>query len=227
MKQTRILYLEDEISLGKIVKETLELKGYEVAWHTSGTEMLNAAVQFQPELCILDVMVPGIDGLSVAQQIKQVLPTVPIIFLTAKSQTQDVLNGFAAGGNDYIRKPFSLEELFARIQNLLKLTPSTQAQVIDNVAIGKFQFLPQRQELVFGQAIKRLSHKENQLLVLLSANIGETIQRKTLLDAVWGNDSFFNSRTLDVYITKLREHLKEDSQVQILTLKGVGYRLLV
>jgi DNA-binding response OmpR family regulator len=226
MKQTRILYLEDEIHLGKIVKETLELKGYEVAWHISGAEVLQAAMQFQPELCILDVMVPGLDGLSVAQQIRQVLPSVPIIFLTAKSQTQDVLNGFAAGGNDYIRKPFSLEELFARVQNLLKLTPTAQPQVIDHVSIGQFQFFPHRQELVFGQTTKRLSHKENQLLVLLSANMGETVQRKTLLDAVWGNDSFFNSRTLDVYITKLREHLKEDAQVQIITLKGVGYRLL-
>ena len=226
MKKTKILYLEDEPSLGKIVRESLESRGFELRWVTDGREAMPVFEAFSPDICVLDVMLPQLDGFSVGQAIRQRNAATPIIFLTAKTQTADVIKGFSSGGNDYIRKPFSMEELIVRINNLLNLKDLSPLGGLEKMPVGKFLFSPTRQELQLGDSVRRLSHRESQLLEILATQPGQAVQRKEILDQIWGNDSFFNSRNLDVYITRLREYLREGS-IEILTLKGVGYRLLV
>lgn len=229
MQKTKILYVEDEPFLGKIVRESLESRAFELRWVEDGALVMEALEQFQPDVCVLDVMLPNRDGFSLGREIRTLRPTLPILFLTAKNQTADVILGFDSGGNDYIRKPFSMEELIARIQNLLHLTrgtPSPTLPAATHLTIGRYRFSPTRQELLLEEQSRQLSHRETQLLTILAACPNEAIPRKDILDQVWGNDSFFNSRNLDVYITRLRDYLKEDSGVQLLTLKGVGYRLV-
>lgn len=225
----KILYVEDEPFLGKIVRESLESRSFEIRLVEDGDLVLEAYETFQPDVCVLDVMLPNRDGFSLGREIRSRNPTLPILFLTAKNQTEDVVQGFESGGNDYIRKPFSMEELIARIQNLLHMTrglPAPEKNTGAYIAIGRYRFSAQRQELRLDDQVRQLSHRETQLLGILGARPNEAIQRKAILDEVWGNDSFFNSRNLDVYITRLREYLREDDGVQILTLKGVGYRLV-
>jgi two-component system, OmpR family, response regulator VicR len=227
----RILYVEDEPFLGKIVKESLESRQFEVHWVADGAEVLEAFERVRPDVCVLDVMLPHRDGFSLGRDIRARHPQVPIIFLTAKNQTEDVLQGFDSGGNDYLRKPFSQEELIVRIRNLVALTKGGAAAARrpeqEGARLGRFAFFPARQELLLdGQPLRQLSHRESQLLEMLVIKPNTVVERKDILKQVWGHDSMFNSRNLDVYITRLREHLKEDSAVQILTLKGVGYRLV-
>jgi DNA-binding response OmpR family regulator len=229
MKNVRILYVEDEPFLGKIVKESLESRSFEVNLVGDGRLVIEAFEKFCPDVCVLDVMLPNRDGFSLGQEIRRNNPAIPILFLSAKNQTQDVLQGFESGGNDYIRKPFSMEELIVRIQNLLVLSHKTtpQSNRPSQLKIGRFSFFPQQQELRFNDTAPRLlSFREAQLLEMLSANQNQAVARKDILDNIWGNDSFFNSRNLDVYISKLRDYLKRDENVMILTLKGVGYRLV-
>ncbi len=226
MGKIKLLYLEDEPFLGKIVRESLETRQFEVHWLTDGERAAAAYDEFHPDLCVLDVMLPKLDGFSVGRQIRAKDPSVPIIFLTAKTQTEDVLEGFSSGGNDYVRKPFSLEELIVRIHNLLKINPKGNTSPAIDLPIGGFSFSSIRQELTLDGQTRRLSHRESEILLMLAERPGQAVGRKEILDRVWGNDSFFNSRTLDVYVTKLREHLRADPRVEILTLKGVGYRLL-
>ncbi len=226
MKKTKILYVEDEPFLGKIVKESLESRGFEVKMVADGKLVINAFKQFEPDICVLDIMLPNIDGYTLGREIRQHSPTLPIIFLTAKTQTEDVLKGFESGGNDYIRKPFSMEELIVRVQNLLNFSHKAPISNVP-IAIGKFEFLPQKYELKCGNYAKKLSHRESELLKILNENRHFTVSRKDILMRIWGDDSFFNSRNLDVYITKLRDYLKEDPSVQIMTVKGVGYNFIV
>ena len=226
----RILYVEDEPFLGKIVQESLESRQFEVHWVTDGAEVLAAFEQFRPDVCVLDVMLPNRDGFSLGKEIRSLDPQMPIIFLTAKSQTEDVLQGFDSGGNDYLRKPFSQEELIVRIKNVVSLkrgmSPPAPANV-DGIRLGRFLFQAERQQLLLDdQPVRLLSHRETQLLEMLASKPNTIIERREILKQVWGHDSIFNSRNLDVYITHLREYLKEDSGVQILTLKGVGYRVV-
>ncbi len=224
----KLLYVEDEPSLAKIVTETLSGRQFEVRHISRGDLAMDAFRDFCPDICVLDVMLPFVDGFSLGKEIRNLNSKVPIIFLTAKGQTEDALQGFGSGGNDYIRKPFSMEELIARIRNLLALAQNHQQPEIsaDSIAIGRYHFYAGRQELHLGDSIKRLSHRETELLSMLIRQKQEAVLRKTILDKIWGNDSFFNSRNLDVYITKLRDYLKEDEKIQIITLKGVGYRLV-
>lgn len=227
MKKIKVLYVEDEPFLGKIVTESLESRQFEVHLVADGREVMAAFGQFRPDICVLDVMLPHRDGFSLGQEIRQQNPQVPIIFLTAKNKTQDVVQGFESGGNDYIRKPFSQEELIVRIQNLLRMTGAAAPEPSDGfIRLGRYRFAPLRQELHLENDSRTLSHRETQLLEILATRPNEVVQRKDILLQVWDNDSFFNSRNLDVYITRIREYLKEDSAVQILTLKGVGYRLV-
>jgi DNA-binding response OmpR family regulator len=226
----RILYVEDEPFLGKIVKESLESRQFEVHWVTDGAEVLSAFERVRPDVCVLDVMLPHRDGFSLGRDIRSRDPLVPIIFLTAKNQTEDVLQGFDSGGNDYLRKPFSQEELIVRIRNLVALTQGHSVPArpdLEGIRLGRFAFFPARQEVLLdGQPMRQLSHREAQLLEMLAAKSNDIVERKEILKQVWGHDSIFNSRNLDVYIARLREYLKEDAAVQILTLKGVGYRLV-
>lgn len=228
----KVLYVEDEANLAKIVAEMLVNRKYDVRLVQRGDQAIPAFNTFNPDICILDVMLPFVDGYEIGKQIRTLNPKIPIIYVTAKSQTEDALMGFSAGGNDYIRKPFSVEELIVRMNNLLTLTQSmppvseNTTDAYNPLAIGQYHFYPGRQELIFGEKTKRLSHRETELLSALATQKQETVLRKQILDKIWGNDSFFNSRNLDVYITKLRDYLKEDEKIQIITLKGVGYRLV-
>jgi DNA-binding response OmpR family regulator len=222
----KILYVEDELSLAKVVRESLQSRAYEVLHLQDGAELMVHYEQFKPDICLFDVMLPVKDGFALAKELRTINPDIPIIFITSKVQTQDVLKGFGVGGNDYIKKPFSLEELIVRINNLYRLT-SQQNQVDPKVLkIGKYEFWPDKLELVFGGEIRRISYREGQLLFELAHNKNEVVNRKHILDSLWGDDNFFNSRNLDVYITKLRQYFKQDEKVQIITLKAVGYRLV-
>lgn len=227
MAKTKILYVEDEPFLGRIVKESLESRAFDVHMVTDGKDALQAYTSIKPDISILDIMLPGIDGYTIARAIRQIHPGSPIIFVTAKNETEDVLKGFEAGGNDYIRKPFSMEELIVRINNLLHLTTQKTGKPGDHVAIGKYEFIPLRYELRLGDAVKKLSHRESTLLQLLIDSRNNTLPRKDILMKLWGDDSFFNSRNLDVYITKLRDYLKDDEAIAIITIKGVGYQFTV
>ncbi|HMX39760.1 MAG TPA: response regulator transcription factor [Saprospiraceae bacterium] len=226
MNKIKVLYVEDEPALARIVSETLESRHFEVRWYADGVAALEGLNTFRPDICVLDVMLPKLDGFAVGKIISTRLPELPLLYLTAKSQTADVLQGFESGGNDYVRKPFSMEELIVRLHNLLNLRPKSASMPVGELQIGQFIFAPRRQELAHAERVQRLSYRETQVLELLCAQVGEVVSRKHLLDQVWGNDSFFNSRNLDVYITKLREYLLADPQVQIITLRGVGYRLV-
>ena len=225
---TKILYVEDEPFLGKIVKESLESRGFEVRLVADGQQVMGVFELYQPDICVLDVMLPNKDGFAIGKEIRGKNEQVPIIFLTAKSQTEDVVKGFGSGGNDYVRKPFSMEELIVRINNLLHLSQGgkTATNPDGEMTIGQYLFFPKKQILQIGETTHQLSHREAQLLSLLAAKTNMAVERKFILDEIWGNDSFFNSRNLDVYIKKLRNYLSEDDGVQIITLKGVGYRLV-
>ncbi len=221
----RIVYVEDEPFLGKIVRDSLESRGYEVQMETNGARAAQLLETFEPDICVLDVMLPGLDGFSLGRLIRQRYPALPIIFLTAKSQVEDVVNGFESGGNDYIRKPFSMEELIVRIQNLLKIsaTPATGSELL---TIGQYRYSPARLELQHETQVRKISWREAQILGILLQQRHRPVRRQDILLTVWGDDSFFNSRNLDVYITRLREYFKGDPEVQIITLKGVGYCLV-
>jgi DNA-binding response OmpR family regulator len=226
--KTKILYVEDEPFLGRIVKESLESRDFEVNMLTDGKDVLKHFEKLNPDICVLDIMLPIKDGYSIAKELRQRNSRIPIIFVTAKVQTEDLLKGFESGGNDYIRKPFSMEELIARINNLLQISQNQKASgPVDSIVIGKYQFNPLRYELKFEDKVKKLSSREATLLAMLSENRNGTTNRKDILIKLWGDDSFFNSRNLDVYITKLRDYLKEDPTIEIITIKGVGYHFAV
>lgn len=226
MSGINILYAEDELFLGKIVKESLESRGYNVVMEADGGKVTDLFKKNAPDICVLDIMLPNKDGFTIADEIRELDKEVPIIFLTAKTQTEDVVKGFNLGGNDYIRKPFSMEELIARIQNLLRLKITGSSENADVFLIGKYSFQNNRQTLSVNKEEKKLSFRESQLLKLLCENRDKIIDRKDILNLLWGSDSFFNSRNLDVYITKLRSYLKEDPSIEIITIKGIGYRFV-
>lgn len=227
MSLVKVFYVEDELFLGKIVKESLESRGYEVIMESDGAKATGAFKKSGADVCVLDIMLPNKDGFTIADEIRQLDEEVPIIFLTAKTQTEDVVKGFTMGANDYIRKPFSMEELIVRIQNVLRhKTEAPQKVNTDSVTVGKYQFLVNRQTLNDGAEERKLSYRESELLKLLYENRDKIIDRKDILNLLWGNDSFFNSRNLDVYITKLRSYLKDDPALEIITIKGIGYRFV-
>lgn len=224
-----IFYVEDEQNLGKIVKETIEKQGFNVLWETDGAKVTEHLSTFHPDICVLDIMLPNVDGYTLCSQIREKHPALPIIFLTAKTETADLVKGFEAGGTDYIRKPFSIEELIVRINNQLHLHNGiNKSSVSDNdeVIIGKYVYFHRRYELHGPSGLIKLSQREKEVMHIFAAFKNQVIDRKNLLMEVWGDDSFFNSRNLDVYIRKLRNHFKEDPNIQIQTLKGKGYLFL-
>ena len=228
MADIRILYVEDEPYLAKIVRETLERRGFLVKHLSSGTEALEEFKLWEPDICILDVMLPGKDGFTIGGEIRKTNAKTPIIFLTAKDQTKDLLKGFSSGGNDYIRKPFSMEELMARIDNLLNIAAHKNlvSNIKDLYSIGKLSFDSVKMELVTPSGKIQLSHRESEILKMLCQQLNGVTERKEILMNIWGDDSFFNSRNLDVYIRKIRKYLGRDKDVQLITLKGIGYRLI-
>ena len=229
MNKIKILYVEDEPYLGKIVKESLESRDFDVKMLPDGRGVRSAVDVFQPQICVLDVMLPYKDGFTLGKELQQTHPTLPIIYLTAKTQTKDILKGFESGGNDYIKKPFSMEELIIRINNILHLTKPTHQKIKQDtsVILGTYVFHPKKYELHQGEHVQKLSHRDAQLLQILSNNKNATVKRKDILLQVWDDDSQSNSRNLDVYITKLRDYLKKDANLKIVTLKGVGYHFVV
>lgn len=227
MSKIKILYVEDEPFLGRIVKESLESRDFEVLMVNDGKLAQGVFEKNKPDICVLDVMLPSKDGYAIAKDIRQVSPGTPIIFVTAKNQTEDVLKGFESGGNDYLRKPFSMEELIVRVTNLLQLTQKSTKAAPENIVLGKYEFNSMRYELKSGSGVRKLSHREATLLQLLAESKNGTVQRKDILLKLWGDDSFFNSRNLDVYVTKLRDYLKDDASIEIITIKGIGYRFTV
>lgn len=227
MSRTKLFYVEDELFLGKIIRESLESRGFDVVMESDGAKATEVFKKANPDICILDVMLPNKDGFTIADEIRQLNEDVPIIFLTAKTQTEDVVKGFSLGGNDYIRKPFSMEELIVRVQNALRIRPDENKKLTGGtVSMGEYNFQINRQLLSRGEEVRKLSYRESELLKLLYENRDKIIGRRDILNLLWGNDSFFNSRNLDVYITKLRGYLKDDPQLEIITIKGVGYRFV-
>ena len=226
----RVFYVEDEAFLAKIVKDTLESKGYEVMHNKNGTKVFESLSSFSPDICLLDVMLPVVDGFTIGNHIRNTHPNLPIIFLTAKTQPDDVIKGFSSGGTDYLKKPFSMEELIVRMENQLKLakanTPDVDA-LPDEIALKGYKFYPGKFELHTGEEVIKLSNREAQILKMLCSHKNKPIDRKILLQMVWGDDSFFNSRNLDVYIRKLRSYFAAEKDIEIITLKGLGYHFSV
>lgn len=227
--KTKVLYIEDEQFLARIVRETLEQKNYEVLHLNEGSRVDEYMQSFLPDICVLDVMLPNRDGFSIGSFIRQHYPQLPIIFLTAKTQTADIVKGFSSGGTDYLKKPFSMEELMIRIDNQLRINGKEhKADAGDEeIELGDSKFYPALYELHTNNQIIKLSNRESQVLGQLCTSRNKPIERKQLLHAIWGDDSFFNSRNLDVYIRKLREHFKAEEGVEIITLKGIGYHFVV
>ncbi|NNE27916.1 MAG: response regulator transcription factor [Saprospiraceae bacterium] len=224
----KILYLEDEHYLGRIVKESLASRGYDIKLVTDGNNLMHQFEHFVPDICVLDIMVPNIDGYTLSKSIRERDADMPIIFLSAKNQTQDVLKGFESGGNDYLKKPFSMEELIVRIENLLQLKSKVvSAKSAKKSVLGDYVFLYHKFELRYKDEKVTLSHRENELLKMLDDHRNQKIDRRDILKNVWGDDSLYNSRNLDVYIRKLRVYLEKDPRIQLVTLRGIGYHFIV
>ncbi len=227
MKSTRILLAEDDVNLGNLLKNYLAAKNFDTSLCINGTLALDAFSEELFQLCIIDIMMPEMDGLTLARKIRQINPQVPIIFLTAKSQKEDILEGFRTGADDYITKPFSMEELLYRIQAVLKRTSvSSPSYREEKYSIGKYSFDPVKQILAFGEETVKLTTKESELLELLCRHTGAILERNYALKTIWTDDNYFNARSMDVYITKLRKYLKKDPAVKILNIHGRGYKLL-
>jgi DNA-binding response OmpR family regulator len=223
----RILYVEDEEVLGALVHEALEKAGYEVNRVTNGVDVWGAFKQFRPHICLFDIMLPGKNGYDVARQIRSIDSRIPIIFLTAKIQSGDVVAGFEAGCNDYIRKPFNVEELKLRIATWITERYSrVEGNKEKEIGIDGFMFLPDQQILKSKEKEIKLSYKESAVLSLLYQHRNNIIGRDYLLQKVWGTDTIYNSRSLDVYITRLRKYFL-GTMNNIVTLRGIGYRFLL
>lgn len=227
MNKPKVLYVEDEVFLAKIVSETLERRGFDVVMESDGGQAVQRFQESRPDVCVLDIMLPNKDGFDIADEIRELNNDVPIIFLSAKSAAEDVVNGFKLGANDYIRKPFSMEELIVRIEHVLKRTPLSKEGDADEIKLGQYTYNHRRQTLTNDGEERKLSYRESELLRMLYQNKESIVERRDILNLLWGSDSFFNSRNLDVYITKLRNYLKQDHSLQIITIKGVGYRFVV
>jgi len=223
MNKIKILLAEDEASLGMIVKESLETRNFIVFHAQNGEEALDIYQKEKVDILVLDVMMPIKDGFTLAKEIRTENKAIPIIFLTAKSQTADVVEGFNLGGNDYLKKPFSMEELIVRIKSLLnriELKTNTDA-----IKIGDYIFNATKQTLIYHTKITQLTTREAQLLQHLHQKKNQVLDRSFILNKLWGNDDFFNARSMDVFISKLRKKLKDDSDIQIINVRGFGYKL--
>ncbi|HEY5968844.1 MAG TPA: response regulator transcription factor [Chitinophagaceae bacterium] len=225
----KILFIEDELSLAEIIKETLESRGFQVTHHSTGLKGLESYQHENPDIILLDINLPDTDGYIFARHIRTLDPSVPIVFLTSRQLPQDVVTGFESGGNDYLKKPFSMEELIIRIRVLLtrhrNLLLDTRAE--HNISeIGNFIFDYDRGFLQLNEKKIKLTARESDLLKILLLNRNQVLERKTILDHLWGNDDFFSGRSLDVFITKLRKYFKADPSVQIANIRGIGYKLV-
>jgi DNA-binding response OmpR family regulator len=223
----KILLAEDDSNLGTLLRTYLAAKDYDTTLAMTGKSALNLFTSESFDLCILDIMMPEMDGLSLAKVIREIKPSVPIIFLTAKNQKEDVIEGFKSGADDYMTKPFSMEELLYRIEAILRRTTSQEpARVEEIVDIASYSFDHKRQLLFYGDQKISLTTKESELLKLLYLHRNEVLERNYALKSIWIDDNYFNARSMDVYITRLRKYLNKDSSVKILNIHGRGYRLI-
>ena len=224
----KVLLAEDDENLGALLREYLIAKGLKTDLFVNGELALDGFKKNKYDLCILDVMMPKMDGFTLAREIKKINGNIPIIFLTAKSLKDDVIEGFSVGADDYMTKPFSMEELLFRIKAILRRTSvNSISESNDTFTIGNYEFDSQKQILKIGDKEQKLTTKESELLKLLCSNMNNVLERNFALKTIWQEDSYFNARSMDVYITKLRKYLKEDPSIQILNIHGKGYKLIV
>ena len=227
MNTKRILLAEDDSNLGILLRNYLNAKGFETSLSKDGKEALDVFTNVNFSLCILDIMMPEMDGLTLAKEIRKLNPDMPIIFLTAKNQKEDIIEGFITGADDYMTKPFSMEELIYRIEAILRRTSAINSERgEDSYKIGSYTFTPQKQLLVFQDQSIKLTTKESELFLLLCKHKNEILERNYALKTIWIDDNYFNARSMDVYITKLRKYLKNDPLVEIINIHGKGYKLL-
>jgi len=223
----QILLIEDEPILASIIKESLESRGFEVTLATNGIEGWGLFNSLKPELCVVDLMLPKKDGFSLVKDIRTVNKRIPLIFLTARTQTEDVLKGLELGADDYMKKPFSMEELILRIKALMRRNENPESSHMQNVnyQLGHLQFNHQRLEIYGAEGTALLSQREADLLLLLLQNKNKLLDRKSALLKLWGEDNRFNARSMDVYITRLRKFLKSEPSIVIQSVRGQGYKL--
>ncbi len=226
-EKLHILLCEDDENLGMLLREYLQAKGLVTDLMTDGEKGLKAFQKSKYDLCVLDVMMPKKDGFALAQDIRAINSEMPIIFLTAKNLKEDILNGFKIGADDYISKPFSMEELLFRIEAIIRRVKGKKAKEVTEYQIGKYIFDTQKQMLTLGDQQTRLTTKECELLTLLCSHKNQILERNYTLMTIWEENTYFNARSMDVYITKLRKHLKDDESVQIMNIHGKGYKLVV
>lgn len=227
MNNIKILLAEDDVNLGNLLKNYLNAKSYPTTLCANGSLALDAFATSGYGMCILDIMMPEMDGLTLAREIRLSDPEIPIIFLTARNQREDVLEGFKSGADDYITKPFSMEELLYRIEAILRRTAGSSLNRKDeNYVIGEYIFDPRKQVLSHKSAEVKLTTKESELLDLLCRQGNEILERNYALKTIWVDDNYFNARSMDVYITRLRKYLRKDSSVKILNIHGKGYKLI-
>ena len=226
-KQKKILLVEDDVNLGTILKEYLDVKDYSVIHCLNGVEGKAEFMSSKFDLCIFDIMMPKKDGFTLAKEVREIDEDTPIIFLTAKSMQNDKIEGFKIGADDYITKPFSTEELLLRVKAILKrVSVQNGSATVTNFNIGKYKYDFNKRELVYMHQVQKLTSKENELLKLLAIHKNNTLERTIALKAVWKDDNYFNSRSMDVYITKLRSYLKLDPDIEIANVHGEGFKLI-
>jgi DNA-binding response OmpR family regulator len=227
MNLNKILLVEDDPNLGQILKDYLEVKGFEPTLYRDGRSALRAFKSEVFQLCIFDVMMPIMDGFTLAEEVRKIEKDVPIIFLTAKSMKEDTIRGFQIGADDYITKPFSMEELLLRINAVMRRSIKAAPPAAGTYQIGNFTYDTKLHTLTgMGEEIK-LTSKEAELLEMLCQYKNQVLERSKALRQIWGDDNYFNSRSMDVYITKLRKYLKADERIQIMNIHGTGYKLIV
>ncbi|MBN2615281.1 MAG: response regulator transcription factor [Bacteroidales bacterium] len=226
-KKINLLLAEDDKNLGSILKTYLEAKGFQTTLCENGQEALEAFKKQEFNFCILDVMMPVMDGFTLAKEIQKIDKNVPFLFLTAKSIQEDKFQGFELGADDYITKPFSMEELLLRLKAILRRSNVSEHQHKNHIyKFGKYTFDYDRQLLTLGKSQNKLTSKEAELLRLLCDNLNEVLDRTVALNKIWYDDSYFNARSMDVYITKLRKFLKDDPEVELINVHGVGFKLV-
>ena len=223
----RILLCEDDENLGMLLREYLQAKGYETELFADGEAGYRGFVRGRYDICVLDVMMPKKDGFTLAQEIKQADKDMPIVFLTAKTLKEDVFEGFKLGADDYITKPFSMEELTLRIEAILRRVQGKRRTENAIFKIGSYTYDPHKQTFQRGEEKTKLTTKESELLTLLYQHANDILQREYALKSIWIDDNYFNARSMDVYITKLRKHLRDDEDVEILNVHGKGYKLII
>ncbi|GAB2495288.1 response regulator transcription factor [Algoriphagus taiwanensis] len=228
MSKAKLLVVEDDPNLGDILQEYLQMKGYDTTLCRDGEEGWNKFKKDKYDLCLLDIMMPKKDGFTLAKEIKKVQENLPILFLTAKNQKDDIIEGLKIGADDYLTKPFSMEELLLRITAILRRTQkSTEVAPLKTYTFGDF-ILHYDEQFIEGPSGKhKLTSKENELIRLLASEINKLVNRSHALKQIWGDDSYFNARSMDVYLSKIRKILKDDPKVQIITVHGEGFKLIV